>query len=82
MRRFIFSLAVITIVSFALAFKTKPLSGLYCGQLIGTSGCQILPQLRETPGAANYHINVAWQGCASNCTNNPCTTLIHLDAEP
>jgi hypothetical protein len=78
MRRFIFSLGVITIVSFALAFKTKPLSGAYCGNPIGTSGCQIFLLKKEVTGVVNFHINLGWTGCASDCASNPCTTEIRL----
>ena len=77
MKRIIAAVAVVAIVSSALAFKAKPLSGAYCGNLIGVSGCQIIPLKKEVAGTANYHILSTWDGTAANCQTT-CTTNIRL----
>ena len=80
MKRIIAAVAVVVIVSSALAFKAKPLAGSFCGNPIGTNGCQILPQLREAGGPNNYHVKANWNGTAADCTTS-CATLIHLDPQ-
>jgi hypothetical protein len=80
MKRIISAIAVVAIVSSALAFKTKPLSGAFCGNLIGTSGCQIIPQLKEVAGPVNYHVKSDWNGTQADCTTT-CETQIRLVAE-
>ncbi len=76
MRKLISGIAVIVIVSSALAFKTKPLGGLYCGSTTANVGCHIISLKKETTGASNFFINTGWGGCT--CPSTDCPTAIRL----
>jgi hypothetical protein len=80
MKRVISAIAIVAIVSGAFAFKAKPLAGSFCGNPIGVSGCQILPQLREVTGTATHHVKSDWNGTAGDCTNT-CPTQIRLQTQ-
>jgi hypothetical protein len=75
MRRLFSTLTVIAIVSSALAFKAKPLGGLYCASVTQNVGCQIVHK-KETTGTANFYINKSWD-CTS-CPSNNCSVLVRL----
>jgi len=78
MRKLIPALVVIAVVSCALAFKTKPLAGLYCGSQTQNSGCHVLHK-KEITGVANFFVNLNFDG--TNCNPNDCPTAIRLSDE-
>ncbi len=77
MKRVISALAVIAIVSGALAFKA-PLSGAYCGSTTtANTNCHIIPLKKEvTTGATNTFIKSNFDGV--NCPSTDCPTAIRL----
>jgi hypothetical protein len=76
MKRIISAIAVVAIVSSALAFKAKPLSGAYCGSATQNVGCQIIPLKKEVAGQANTFIKANFDGI--NCPTTDCPTAIRL----
>lgn len=75
MKRVISALAVIAIVSGALAFKTKPTFGLYCASTTANQGCQVV-QKREASGPNNIFIKPNFNGIT--CPVNDCAQAIRL----
>jgi hypothetical protein len=79
MKRVISALAVIAIVSGALAFKA-PLSGSYCGSTTAANtNCKIIPLKKEVVGTPNTFIKSDFDGV--NCPATDCPTAIRLVAE-
>lgn len=75
MKRIISAVAVVAIVSSALAFKATPTQGLYCASQTQNSGCTVIKK-REATGSVNFFIKSDFNG--SNCTATDCPTPIRL----
>lgn len=80
MKRIISAIAVVAIVSGALAFKAKPFGGKWCVSANASSTTCVGPITNriEEPGTANRNKLLTWDGTDASCTGNVCTTPTRL----
>lgn len=84
MKRIIAAIAVVAVVSSALAFNTKKF-GAYCVANTSGGSCNVLSSVTEiNTGKTQFSkfVYTAWDGTTPNCINSTsCTTPITLYAE-
>lgn len=77
MKRIIAAVAVVTIVSSALAFNTKK-GTKFCASTTQNSGCTIITR-DEVSGTPNFFKDPNFDG--TNCSSTVCGTATHLVTE-
>lgn len=82
MKRIFSAIAVIAIVSSALAFAPSKKGGTFCAATTSGGLCQIIngkTEINNGKTSATYYKYNAWDGQSSNCpltTPSPCTTQV------